>query len=573
MRLRKTTTRGATTASAVILLAAASLITASPSAAAGDERTLTADALATWQTDGIVWTVEYARGVVYVGGTFSSVRPPGAQPGEKEVARKNFAAFDAATGELLPCAQSFSGAGDTVRALKTSRDGTVLYVGGSFNKVGETPVASAVALNTADCSLRRDFRPAMSSFVRAIETTDSAVYLGGDFLYAAGQSRKRLASFSPSGALLPFRADIDAPVRAIMAAPDYGKLIIGGSFNVVNGADHHALIGLNPSTGSTVAAFPSWLPQRSSVKALTRDAANFYVGAEGRGTGIFDGRIAGRLADDEMVWKDTCLGATQAVVAHNGVLYSGSHAHDCSETPGGFPAETERQHFLAQSVSNKHILHWFPDTNGGIGEQNGPRALVMANGILWAGGEFTTVNDRPQQGLTRFAAGPDTGAPEAPPQLKAADAPPGRVTLTWRAAWDRDDAELKYLIYRDGRLVATRTLRSTLWDRPTMTYTEDVVPGSRHRYAIAVTDGENTSPLSRALEVTSPAAKQPDVTAPATGTPEATAPATGTPEATAPVTGTPDMTVPATGTPEATAPATAETGAPTAANERPKEKR
>jgi hypothetical protein len=60
----------------------------------------------------------------------------------------------------------------------------------------------------------------MSSFLRAIETTDSAVYLGGDFLYAAGQSRKRLASFSPSGALLPFRADIDAPVRAIMAAPD-----------------------------------------------------------------------------------------------------------------------------------------------------------------------------------------------------------------------------------------------------------------------------------------------------------------------------------------------------------------
>jgi hypothetical protein len=118
-----------------------------------------------------------------------------------------------------------------------------------------------------------------------------------------------------------------------------------------------------------VAAFPSWLPQRSSVKALTRDAANFYVGAEGRGTGIFDGRIAGRLSDDEMVGKDTCLGATQAVVAHNGVLYSGSHAHDCSETPGGFPAETERQHFLAQSVSNRHILHWFPDTNGGIGAE------------------------------------------------------------------------------------------------------------------------------------------------------------------------------------------------------------
>ncbi|MER6344499.1 fibronectin type III domain-containing protein [Streptomyces sp. NPDC001595] len=502
MRLRKTTTRGATTAAAVALLAAASLITASASAADGDEETLTADPLATWQTDGIVWSVEYTRGVVYVGGTFDSVRPPGAKPGEQDVARRNFAAFDAVTGELLPCAPTFTGSGDTVRALKASRDGKVLFVGGSFNKAGDTPVASAVALDTADCSLRRDFRPAMSSFVRAIETTDSAVYLGGDFLFASGQRRTHIASFTPAGKLLPFTADLDGPVRAIMAAPDHGKLLVGGDFHQANGAEQQALVGLDPRTGATVASFPSWLPKRSSVKGLTRDATNFYVAAEGRGTGIFDGRLAGRLADDEMVWKDTCLGATQTVAVHDGVLYSGSHAHNCSETPGGFPEHDNRQHFLAQSVRDRRILHWFPDTDGGIGEQNGPRTLVVADGILWAGGEFTKVNNRPQQGLTRFAAGPDTGAPEAPPQLKATESAPGRITLTWRAAWDRDDAELTYLIYRDGRLVAEPTRRSTSWDRPEMTFTDTVAPGSRHRYAIAVTDGDNSSPRSKELDVT-----------------------------------------------------------------------
>jgi hypothetical protein len=508
MRMRKSTKRGATTASAVALLAAASLITASASAADGDEKTLTADRLATWQTDGIVWSIEYAGGVVYVGGTFDKVRPPGAKPGQREVARKNFAAFDARTGRLLPCAQSFSGGGDTVRALKASPDGEVLYVAGSFSKAGKTRASSAVALNTANCSLRRDFRPDVSSFVRAIEVTDAAVYLGGDFTVVNGRKRQRIAALTPDGSLLPFKAAIDAPVRAILAAPEFGKLIVGGDFLEVNDEFEFKLVALRPATGATVTSYPDWLPVRSKVKALVRDAANFYVAAEGRGTGIFDGRIAGRLGGGEMVWKDTCLGATQALAVHNGVLYSGSHAHNCRDTPGGFSEGNFRQHFLAQSIRDRHILHWFPDTDGGTGEGNGPRALKMAGEVLWAGGEFTAVNGRRQQSLTRFAAGPDRGAPQEPPRLQASSSRTGRVTLTWRAAWDRDDAVLKYLIYRDGKLVASPTRRSAEWNRPTMKYTDSVTPGSRHRYRIAVTDGKNASARSKALLVTAVAAER-----------------------------------------------------------------
>ncbi|MFE6175833.1 fibronectin type III domain-containing protein [Streptomyces sp. NPDC056464] len=458
--------------------------------------------MATWQTDGIVWSIEYSGGVVYVGGTFGKVRPPGAKPGEREVARKNFAAFDAATGRLLPCALRLSGGGGTVRALKASPGGKVLYVGGSFTKAGGADVADAVALNTAGCSLRKDFRPTMSSYVRAIEVTNDAVYLGGDFTLVNGQDRERIAAFTPSGKLLPFQAEIDAPVRAVLAAPKFGKLLVGGDFNMLNGQLEKSLAALHPVTGRTVASYEDWVPPRSSVKALARDGINFYVAAEGSGTGIFDGRIAGRLSDGKMVWKDTCMGATQAVAVHKGVLYSGSHAHDCRDTPGGFVEFNNRQHFLAQSVRDRHILHWFPDTDGGTGEGNGPRVLEMAGEVLWAGGEFTMVNGRPQQSLTRFSPGPDRGAPEEVPQLKASASGTGRVTLTWRATWDRDDAELTYLIYRDGRLVASPTRRSAEWARPTMKYTDSVAPGSRHRYRIAVTDGENASLKSKALVVT-----------------------------------------------------------------------
>ncbi|MFJ9869134.1 fibronectin type III domain-containing protein [Streptomyces sp. NPDC101165] len=499
MRLRKSTARVVTTASAVALLAAAPLATAHGSQAR-NEKTLTAAPLATWQTTGIVWSVEYVHGVVYVGGTFDRVRPPGAKPGEKEVARKNFAAFDAVTGKLLPCAHSFTEAEGTVRALKASRDGKVLYVGGSFGKVDTTGVASAVALNTANCSLRTDFRPAVAATVRAIDTTRTTVYLGGDFMAVDGKTRKYVASLSPKGSLLPFRADIDQPVRAILAAPKQGKVLVGGDFHQVNGAQVQALVALNPSTGSTVTTYPRWLPKRSSVKTLARDKTNFYVGAEGRGTGVFDGRIAGRLSDGKMVWKDMCQGATQTVLVHQGILYSASHAHNCVRTPGGFP-DGRRRHFLAQSVKDRRILHWFPDTDDGLGEQIGPRTLAMAKGILWAGGEFTMVNGRPQQGLTRFAAGPANTAPEATPQLRAGSSRAGKITLSWQATWDRDDARLTYLIYRDGVRVASLKQRSVDWKLPEMTYTDSVASGSRHQYTIAVTDGRNTTPRSEPLAV------------------------------------------------------------------------
>ena len=471
-------------------------------AAESDPKTFSADPLATWQTDGIVWSLASANGVVYVGGTFDSVRPPGAAPGQRQTTRHNFAAFDAVTGKLLPCAPSFSGYNHTVRAMKASADGRVLYVGGSFNRAGSTTVASVAALDTRDCSVRKSFRPDVSATVRAIDVTDSAVYLGGDFTLADNQERHRVAAYSPKGSLLPFEADLDRPVRALSAAPSHGRLFVGGDFEWVNGQRARSLVTLNSTSGATLLAYPGWFPPMSSVKTIARDNTRFYVGAEGHGPGVYDGRIAGLVADGSMVWNDTCRGATQSVVPYKGVLYSASHAHDCSETPGGFPDRGDRQHLLAQSLDDRRILHWFPDTNDGLGEQVGPRALTVSRDILWVGGEFTQVNGKPQQGVTRFGDR-DTGAPKVPSlELSAAD--PGKVTLRWRATWDRDDASLTYRIYRDGKLVARQTQKSAYWDLPEMSYTDSVSAGSRHSYRIEVTDGTNTSAKSRALTVSVP---------------------------------------------------------------------
>jgi hypothetical protein len=71
-----------------------------------------------WQTNDIVWTLATSNGVVYAGGQFTSVRPPGSAAGTGEVARGRLAAFNASTGELLPLDPTFD---NTVRALAVCR--------------------------------------------------------------------------------------------------------------------------------------------------------------------------------------------------------------------------------------------------------------------------------------------------------------------------------------------------------------------------------------------------------------------------------------------------------------------
>ena len=132
-------------------------------------------------------------------------------------------------------------------------------------------------------------------------------------------------------------------------------------------------MSVHPTTGAVGPDVPRLDPEQLGRQGRScATPENFYVGAEGTGGGVFDGRIAGPLSDGAQLWKDTCLGATQALTAFDGVLYSGHHAHDCAPAPGGFP-DGPRHHMLAQSIADKTILPWFPDTDGGLGEALGPR--------------------------------------------------------------------------------------------------------------------------------------------------------------------------------------------------------
>ncbi|WP_030200509.1 DNRLRE domain-containing protein [Streptomyces sp. NRRL S-87] len=491
----------------------------------------TADDLPTWQTNGIVFAMAQAKGTVFAGGTFSAVTPPEGAAGTEQEA-VNFAAFDAATGAPTDCKLSFTvGEGSaTVRALAVSKDEETLYAAGYFGAVNGVPVASVAAIDIASCTPKASFHPSFPATVRALAVTDDTLYAGGDFGTVEGQTRERFAAVdASSGALKPFTANADEPGRAVEVTPDGKNVILGGDFFYVNGANSHALAVVDATTGANTKTYPSgYIPTTSVVKDIaTDDEGGFYTGNEGSGGGVFDGRIGLRLSDFTEKWRDRCLGATQYVLPYQGVLYSSSHAHDCS-LEGQFP-DGKRNFFNAQLTNHEGAapapvggyvrsprkLGWHPTANDGIGEGIGPRVMTIAekDGVkyMWVGGEFTQINGKPQMGLTRFASTGDVGAPTTP-VASASSVKPGEVQVRWRTSYDQDDSKLTYRIYRNGSgtPIATVNAESLEWERPQASWTDSTVKaGQSYTYRVTATDAAgNTSALSATSSVTVPASVQ-----------------------------------------------------------------
>jgi hypothetical protein len=503
--MQKKAVLGAVTAAAVVAAAlvpagpsveAATDVSAAASAPRGFGASLSSVQQSTWQTNASVNAVAVAGNLVFAGGLFTRVRPPGKARGVGDAARKYFAVFDRTTGAPTRFAPQVNG---PVWSVAASPDGRRVVIGGDFTQVDGVARSRVAVFDVATGKLVAGWDPAVSYRVAALKVTSSTVYLGGSFGAVDRAVRNRIAAVSLStGALLPWDPDADDDVHAIELSVDGTRMFVGGGFTRIGGGSSHALAMLSTATGEAyempaAAAIPPLSPDCDSrVKDLEVQGNKVFAANAGAGSGCYDGVLAADATTGELIWQSQCLGATEAIKAVGNWLYKGSHAHDCS-ADGGFPDTTGLHHLLVHSAITGKLGPWFPNTDAGGKTLVGPLSFASGGNDLWAGGDFTEVNGVPQEGLTRFTNTPGGAAPAQPAAPKVASARPNKVTIAFETVVDRDNLSLTYLVYRGNTRIGSWSRTSNSWTKPTVTSVTDsgLTSGQTPAYRVEVSDGRN----------------------------------------------------------------------------------
>jgi hypothetical protein len=345
--------------------------------------------VATYQANGRVQVITVSAGTVYIGGEFTSVRPAGSSGAS--VTRNHVAAFDEATGALLPWNPNASG---NVRAIEVV--GSTAYLGGSFSKVGGAARHDLAAVDAATGAVQ-SWNPGANGQVLDLGSAAGTLYVAGDFTTAGGAARTRLAAFSTSsGALTSWAPAADAEVKALSLTADGSKVIVGGDFTHINGTSQSHIAALDPSSGAPL----SWATHVSySVIDLDVDANGVFVAGGGNG-GNFAGLDPSTGARQ---WIGGTNGNVQAIAAVGGVVYVGGHYGTyCGQVAGAHTCQhpTTRPKLLAVDETSGALLPWNPGANSSLGVF--ALAGDATTGNLFAGGDFTTIGGRSQQRYAEF---------------------------------------------------------------------------------------------------------------------------------------------------------------------------
>jgi large repetitive protein len=486
-------------------------------------------------------------GDIWMVGDFTKLRPPFQSPGVRDQTAEYFSALIASTGAPDPAVDdthSFTGQPPgtlplTKGAVAVSPNGAVVYVGGDFTAVDGQPRAHLAAFDTATGALL-PWNPGVRGRVRAIATSGDVVYVGGSFsqVGATVVGRDIAAISASTGQAFVWGAgpqpSTNDTVDAIAVTSDGSQVVAGGYFDQVDGlkssADQQTIYNKAVIIGGVTSTRPGVLEPMpadveavppgvvtdpvngcsSDVKDVVISAGYAYLANEGTGVGCFDGTWAVSLRDGSLKWVNRCLGATQAVAVVGSFLYKGSHEHNCREDnlngdPNAFGQllKSQSRHVSSEFLSNGFIGPWNPDMNAG--PNLGPRTMATDGQQLYVGGDFTKVNGVGQQGVARFTATTDypTPTPRAP---QVSSPRTGVVVVTATPPVDPDDPDLVMELFRNGAPtpVASTAVESLFWRQPKVRW---VLSGQRagqtDRFRVRAVEryGTGASPLSTLTQV------------------------------------------------------------------------
>jgi hypothetical protein len=381
--------------------------------------------MATWQTNGPVRAIRIANGVIFLGGDFTALRPPGAAPGTDTIARNHAAAIDARTGRLLGWNPRVNGRVNAIAVWRRR-----VYLGGVFSSVGGVRRRNIAAVGRRRGRVKR-WNPGADASVHVIRLgAGGGVYLGGEFGRVNGARRRGLARVSPTGVLTDWAPSIGQvggtacpprchpKVLTLALSPNQRALYIGGHFGKVDGvlrneaaeiavANPRHVLAFNPNIYANANCPACTTVETHRVYTIIPTASRIYtcggywqVNSNKRSFNVsaFDPN-SGRLVSGFTQQDD---GDTPGCTLRGGVLYVGGHFNVAgANCQPNHPAScSTRHHVAAFNTATNTLLGWNPDANS----PHGVFVVTHSHRLVAFGGFFTHFGGGAQQGIAVYSA-------------------------------------------------------------------------------------------------------------------------------------------------------------------------
>lgn len=342
-------------------------------------------------TSTAVATLQLNGGVVYVGGSFTSI---GGQT------RDNVAGIDAngAATAWNPGADGFVNS-IAVYTSPTQLFPTVYYLGGNFTTLGGQPRSHVGAVDVNGAATAWNPGTNHQVYVVALAGgglhTLPTIYLGGAFEIVGGQSRLYLAAVDASGNVTSWDPHPDQPVYAISGG---SPLYVGGYFATIGGQSRRYVAALAGTGAAT-----TWDPGASGVvQALVATGGMVLAGGGFTTSGGVPRRNLAAI--DEVTgqptsWDPSADGEVKALAIAGGLIYAG----------GTFTTVGGQSHpSVVQLGTDGSIGPWSPNPNGAV-EALASRTLTSQHHLIYMGGAFTTVSGQPRNHLAAMGDLPIDG--------------------------------------------------------------------------------------------------------------------------------------------------------------------
>ncbi len=454
-----------------------------------------------------------ARGVMYVGGKFGTVRR---NTGSAGTAQPYLAAFNANTGAWI---SSFRPVLDgPVYAMRVTPDGSKLIVGGEF-----TGGLVAYDLNTGAVDPSWSTRVTFDNRTAGVINMDlvgNDLYIAGNFNRAVRNgttvTRNRLAKLNANTGAVDgqWRAGaFGGSVRAIDISPDRTRAYIGGLFVNINGQpDTQYLATVNTTTGELIAGLDHGTPSGKVLNAaddiyvfdIESNNHTVYIAAFHNQMWMLD---ANDMSMRELYFSYGGGGDHHVNEFIDGRLYSGGHFRTFIQRYDGFAQDLTTAEVLAlgrednpanfmialdpSSPANTRINSFQTDLGA-----TGIWAIAEASdGALWLGGDITRAGNQATGGFVRLVDENVPTGPVTPAACSVTLVNGNQARVTWTRA--ANDNASRFVVRR------SRNGGQSFWagrvDAPATAFTNtNLANGSTYTYTVETqtAGGQNSTARS-----------------------------------------------------------------------------